>query len=204
MPIPPNDENYTVGKGILSIGAWVGSTPPTIFVDVGNAINIEVEHALERLPHYSSRAEFKRKDKNPVIQTDYSVTFSLDEMAVDNLKMFLGATEETGTLHALQASDTEYALQFVSDNPLGPNRTWTFWKASLTPSGPLSLIGDTYMQMDYMAEGLADVANHPASSYYDVTYTTTTTTSSTTSSTSSTISTTSTFSTISTTSSSTV
>ena len=180
MPTPADTGNYTIGKGILSIAAWVGATPPVAYTDVGNASSIEVEHTIERLPHYSSRQDYRLKDKNPIIQTDYMVTFVLDEIAVENLKLFLSATEASGVLHALQAADTEYALQFVSNNPIGPNRTWTFWKATLTPGGPLSLIGEEYMSMSFTAEGLADTTNHASSPYYDVTYTTTTTTTTTT------------------------
>lgn len=185
MPTPHDVDNYTIGKGILSIGAWVGSTPPVDFTDVGNASSIEVEHVLERLPHYSSRAGLRIKDKNPIIQTDYTVTFVLDEIAISNLLLFTAGTEESGVIHALQVPDAEYALKFVQDNPIGPNRTFWFWKATLTPSGPMALIGEEWMQMSYMAEGLADTTNHESSPYYDITFTTTTTTTTTTSSTTS-------------------
>jgi len=185
MPISPDTGNFTVGKGILSIAAWVGDTPPASYTDVGNATSIEVEHAVEKLPHYSSRQSYKLKDKNITIQRDYTVTFILDEIAVANLAMFILGTTATGVIHALQSADAEWALQFVSDNPTGPNRTYTFWKASIMPSGPMALIGEEWMQLSYISEGLADVANHPSSPYYDITYTTTTTTTSTTSSTTS-------------------
>ena len=185
MPTPPDVNNFTVGKGILSISEWDGDTPPASYTDVGNATSIEVEHIIERLPHYSSRSSFKVKDANPIITTDYTVTFTLDEISNSNLKMFMSASSATGVLYALQAADTKYALQFVSDNPTGPNRTYTFWKATLMPSGALSLIGEEWQAMTYIAEGLADVANNPSSPYYNVTFTTTTTTTSTTSTTTS-------------------
>lgn len=190
MAIPHDTDNYTIGKGVLSIGAWDGNTPPASLTDVGNAPSVEVEHTLERLPHYSSRSGLKVKDKNPVIQADYVVNFVLDEIAAENLVLFVAGTQEEGVIHALQVPDAEYQLKFVSDNPFGPNRTYWFWKATLTPNGPMTLIGEEWMQMSFMAEGVADTVHHESSPYYDITFTTTTTTSSTTSSTTSTTTTT--------------
>lgn len=190
MATSPDVDNYSIGKGVLSIGVWDGNTPPAALTDVGNAPSVEVEHTVERLPHYSSRAGLRVKDKNPVIQSDYIVNFTLDEMAVHNLNLFVGGTEEEGVIHALKVTDAEYQLKFVQDNPLGPNRTYWFWKASLSPSGPLSLVGEDWMQMAFMAEGLADTSNHEDSPYYDITFTTTTTTTTTTSSTTTTTTTT--------------
>ena len=167
---PHSTENYAIGKGILSIGEWSGETPPVSNTDIGNCSDITVEPTVERLPHYSSRSDFKLKDKNPVTQRDYVVTFTCDEMAAVNLNRFLMGSLSGSVISALQGVNKEYAMDFVSDNPIGPNETWEFWKCTITPSGPLSLIGDEWMALSFTAEGLADVANHPDSPYFDVTY----------------------------------
>jgi len=177
MPSPHSTENYAIGKGILSIGEWSGTTPPGSYTDIGNCPSVEVEPATERLPHYSSRTGFRTKDKNPIIQTEYTINFDCDEMATINLNRFLmGTLSGTNVVLGLTATDKEYALKFVSDNPLGPNQTWEFWKVSLAPNGPLQLIGEEYMTMSFAGEGLSDVANHSTSPYFTVTYETTTTT----------------------------
>jgi hypothetical protein len=184
MPTPANTENYAIGKGILYIGEWSGNTPPTDpagYEDMGNCTSIEVEPTIERLPHYSSRAGFRTKDKNPITQTEYMVRFDLDEIAAANLNKFLlGTLSGNNVIQGLQGSNKEFALKFVSDNPLGPNQTWRFWKATLTPNGAMQLIGEEWMVMSFSAEGLADVANQAASPYFTVTYVTTTTTTTTT------------------------
>ena len=167
---PHSVENYAVGKGILSIGEWSGDTPPGSYDDIGNCSSIEVEPTLERLPHYSSRTEFRLKDKNPIIQTEYTVTFDCDEMAAVNLNRFLIGSLSGLTISMLQGTDKEFALQFVSDNPIGPNQTWTFHKVTLTPNGALQLIGEDWMVMSFLAEGLADTANNPDSPYANVVY----------------------------------
>jgi len=183
MPTPANVSNLAIGKGILYIGEWSGMTPPTDpagYSDMGNVTSIEVEPMIERLPHYSSRTGFRTKDKNPIIQTEYAIRWDCDEIAAVNLKLFLLGTKVANVISALQATDKEYALKFISDNPIGPNQTWRCWKMTVTPNGPLQLIGEEYMAMSFAGEGLADIANHASSPYMTITYVTTTTTTTTT------------------------
>jgi len=179
MPNPPSTDNYTIGKGILYIAEW-GSTGPGAYEDMGNVTACEVEPTLERLPHYSSRSGFRTKDKNPIIQTEYMVNFTADEICAANINRFVLGTMTSGQIKGMQGANKEFALKFVADNPIGQNKTWNFWKATLGPAGPLALIGEEWMAMEFTAEGLADTVNHSDSPYFDVTWTTTTTTTTTT------------------------
>lgn len=180
MATPPSVDNYVIGKGKLSIAEFVGSTPGS-YAFMGNAPSVEVEPTIERLPHYSSQQDFRLKDANPVIQTEYVVNFDVDEIAAPNLNKFLLGTLIGGnTIRMLQGTSKQYALRFRSDNPIGPNQRWDFWKGTLSPNGPMQLIGEEWMVMSYTFEGLADKVNHSASPYADVTYLTTTTTTTTT------------------------
>lgn len=192
---PHNVGNFAIGKGILYIADFPGAGSPS-WTEIGNCPSIEIEQTIERLPHYSSRSGLRVKDKNPVVQTDYMVNFDCDEIAAVNLKYWLMASVSGNTYRAMQDADNEYALKFVSDNPIGPNQVWWFWKCTITSNGPAALIGDEWMTLSFTAEGLADTANHSSSPYYDVipvtTTTTTTTTSTTTTTTSTTTSTTTT------------
>lgn len=169
---PHSTENYAIGKGILYVAEWDGDTPPTSndYAEMGNCPSIEVEPTAERLPHYSSRADFRLKDKNPIIQKDYMVTFDCDEIAAVNLNKFLMGTLSGTVISAMMGANKEYALKFISDNPIGPNETWEFWKCTITPNGALQLIGEEWMVMSFQAEGLADVENHSSSPYFTVTY----------------------------------
>jgi hypothetical protein len=198
MPlIPHNTELYLVGKGILYIAEWSGTTPPTDptdYEDVGNCTSFECEPMQERLEHYSSRSGYRTRDKYPIIETKYSLTFDLDEFAAKNMNRFLAGTLSANEVLALQGANLEYALKFISDNPTGPNFVARMWKVVLSSNGAMQWIGDDWAIMSFTGEGLADTANHASSPYITVTYvttTTTTTTSSTTSTTSSTTSTTS-------------
>lgn len=183
MPIDQshNVSLYTLGKGVLSIGEWAGTTPPASYVDVGNCPKFDCEVTEALLDHFSSRQGTKTKDKTVVIEVGYNLTFDLDEVSVKNLQMFLKATLSGGNvLLANTALQKEYAVKFVSDNPAGPNETWIFHRCQLSPGGALSLIGDAWMAMSFKGSGLADVANHPTSPYFTVTFHTTTTTTATT------------------------
>lgn len=183
MPTPHSTNNYQISKGILYIAEWSGGSIGT-YKDMGNCPTAEIEPVIERLPHYSSRSGFRIKDKNPIISTEYTVRFDLDEMAAQNLAKFLmGSVAGGNIISAMQDTDKEYAIRLVEDNPAGPNKTWDFWKLTLGPGGPLQLIGDgsAWAVMSLQGEGLADVAGHPTSPYITVTFATTTTTTTTTS-----------------------
>ena len=163
--------NYTIGKGIVYVGQWVGSTPPTWpgdYRDVGNCTSMTLEPQIEKLPHYSSRAGFREKDLDPIVQMEYNVQFDLDEPTAENLQMLLMGTLFGDTVRGMTALTEEFALRFVSDNPTGPNRIYDLWRVSIAPNGPLQLIGDEYMVLSYQGEGLADRANHPDSPFFDI------------------------------------
>jgi hypothetical protein len=172
----PSTTLYTLGKGIVSIAAWSGTTPPGTLDDVGNCPRFEVEVTEETLDHYSSRSGTRVKDKQVVIETGYTLNFDLDEFSVANLAMFLKGSVSANVISANTVLDTEYAVKFVSDNPAGPNETWEFHRCKLSPGGNMSLISDEWALMSFTGEGLADTSNQPTSPYFTVTFATTTTT----------------------------
>jgi len=183
-PSSPSTSLYSLGKGVLKIGEWAGVTPPAYpagYTDVGNCPEFTVEVTESVLDHFSSRSGIKMKDKTITLETGYTVKFKLDEMSIKNMQMFLKATLSGGNvLLANTALDKEYALYFQADNPVGPNENWQFWRCKLKPDGAFALIGDSWQQLGFSGEGLADVVGHANSPYFTVTYATTTTTTSTT------------------------
>ena len=180
--VSPSTENYTLGKGILSVGLWSGSTPPAVFTDLGNAPSFNIEITREKLDHYSSRSGVRSKDKTLEIESGYKIAFELDEMSVLNLKTFLrGTLTGTNKIHANTNIGQEFAVKFVSGNTYGQNFTWEFWKCELSPNGALNLISDEVIKMGFNGEGLEDSVNHSSSKFFDVTFVTTTTTTTTTS-----------------------
>jgi len=171
MANPHNTGLYAIGKGILTIAEWSGGSIGS-YQDVGNCPKFEMEPSIERLPHYSSRSGFRVKDKNPIIQTEYTVNFDLDEIAASNIARFMmGTLTEGMEVLGLQDTDKEYALKFTSDNPAGPDEVWDLWRVTLSPAGPIQLIGEEWMMMSFAGEGLAsEAAAHSTSPYFTVNY----------------------------------
>jgi hypothetical protein len=172
----PSTTLYTLGRGVVSLAEWSGTSPPGSLNDVGNSPRFECEVTEETLDHYSSRSGTRTKDKKVVLETGYNLNFDLDEFSVQNLTMYLKGSVSGNVISANTQLDKEYSVKFVSDNPAGPNETWEFHRCKLTPGGSLNLISDEWSLMSITGEGLADTANNPTSPYFTVTFATTTTT----------------------------
>ena len=177
---PPSADNYMIGKGVLSI-AKITNGDIGSYVDVGNCPKFEYELTEQVLEHYNSRSGLKEQDQEVVIQTGYTVSFTLDEVSVENLRMFMKASlSGTRTLYANMNANQQYSLKFRADNPIGPNVNYTFWKCKLTPNGAFSLISDEYTSLSFTGKGLADATGHAESPFFTAAYATTTTTTTTT------------------------
>lgn len=184
MPLSsPSTSLYKLGSGILSIEAWNGSTPPATLIDVGACSSFEVEVTQETLEHRNPRSGLHTIDKKVVILAGYTINFVLDEVSVANLAKYLSGTISGAANHIISANmatDKEYALKFVSDNPTTQNEVWEFHKANLTPNGSFNLLSEEFTTLPFTATGLDDTNNNPTSKYFTVTVATTTTTTTTT------------------------
>jgi len=96
MALSPNTDNYTLGKGV----AYFNKLDPTSGVyggerDLGNAPELAISLAIEKLEHFSSRGGLKAKDKEIISQMTPSLSFTLDEVNNQNLALLmLGNIEE--------------------------------------------------------------------------------------------------------------
>jgi hypothetical protein len=177
IPNSPSVQLYTLGRGALYIADYGAQLT---YAAMGNCPKFDVEVVETLLDHFSSQSGLKMKDAETVLETGYNLTFDCDEFSVANLTRFLAGTLSGNTILAATALSKEFAIKFEADNPIGPSETWEFWRARLTPGGALALIGDSWMQMAFKGAGLADVAFHPTSPWFNVTFQTTTTTTTTT------------------------
>jgi hypothetical protein len=167
-------ENYIpAGRGLLYIGEWTGSNPPSYpgdFNEIGNCPSLTLEPTRETRPHFSSREGLRERDLNPTVQLEYNVSFDCDELAAANLaKFFMGSLQLSGDIYGMTDYEKEFALRFVSQNPIGPNKIFKMHRVTLGPSGPLQLIGDDYLVMSFSGEGLADRTNNPDSPFFTIT-----------------------------------
>jgi len=180
----PSVANYSLLKGKLHIAAYAAS--PSNWTAIGNCASVQVEHQIEKLPHYSSMVGLKKKDADFIISLGYTVTFETDEICAENLLLWCMGTNNGDNISALTATTNQYSLKFVEDKAIGgTNRTYVFHKVNLSPNGAGALVSEELGVLSFTAEGLADEVNHNSSMFYDIrwTSTTTSTTSTTTSST---------------------
>lgn len=171
----PDPNNYTLGKGVVTIAQWSGATIGS-YVDVGNCTSFTVEPTEESIEHYESRTSAAALDEEAITKTGYTLQFELDEMAVYNMKLFLKGTQSGPVIYANKEMSNRYAIHIVEDNSKGPNKKWDFWKVKLSPNGALNLIGDDWMKLSFTGKGLSDVTGHASSPFFTVAYVTTTTT----------------------------
>lgn len=81
MPVSPNPDNYTLPRGrILFDGR-----------DLGNAPSIAFNVSFETLTHANTRSGLKSIDKTVKLSLTPKVTFSIDEMTVENVATALMA-----------------------------------------------------------------------------------------------------------------
>lgn len=181
MAASPSTGNYTLGRGIVTIGEWADDTTyPTVFTDMGNVTGFELELTEEKLDHYSSRAGLRVKDKSVTLEVGYNVSFTPDEDTYNNFLIYskgaytAPATGVDAFVEGLAATDKNYAVIFTTANAAGEDKVYKFYKVSLGPNGNLALIGDVWLEIPLIGEGLkVDDATlsgtdgeDPYSSYY--------------------------------------
>jgi hypothetical protein len=123
-------KDYTLARGKLYFDIFsAGTTTKTGEMYFGHAPSLSVASSVEKLDHYNSDLAENAKDKSVVLRTDRTVTFTLDDIAKENLALYLMSsaatvtqtsgtvTDESLTTSALQ--DRYYQLGASSGNPSG-------------------------------------------------------------------------------------
>lgn len=95
MATAPNTDNYVLGKGVVYFDKYdFTNSVYTGERDLGNAPAFSFNLALEKLEHFSSRGGLKAKDKEVISQITPGLTFTLDEVNIENLALLTLATTE--------------------------------------------------------------------------------------------------------------
>jgi len=82
----PND--YIIGRGIIFFASVNAAGFPLEFRDLGNAPEFSATLETEKLEHQSSRAGLKVTDKEVVVAISASISFTVDEINLDNLALW--------------------------------------------------------------------------------------------------------------------
>lgn len=87
MSLAPNPNNYVLGRGIVYLNRRNPDGTRDGERDLGNAPTFNVNLDLEQLEHFSSRRGLRAKDANVTLQITPAVSFTLDEVNVENIRL---------------------------------------------------------------------------------------------------------------------
>lgn len=164
-------QNQTLGRGEVHFALFKpGTLTPDGYRYLGNTPEFNLSVQSETLPHYSMDRGTKIKDKSVTLQTDFSATFTCDNIDLDNLALFFmgekatvsqsSATGETETLEGVKLGHT-YQIGVTDSVPLGV-RSVTLNSAEV---GATALVAGTDYTLDAargtitFLEGSTNVSN---------------------------------------------
>ena len=160
MATSPYTGNYSVLKGIVKFTPTGGSER-----DLGNAPEIELTPAVEKLDHFSSRAGVRSKDRSVVTEKTVTLRIVLDELTAENLRMMLlGDAITTGTsgnpgFGIGAESEILGAISITGTNDIGSKIHLALPNVSFGPSGSLNLISEEWATIEVTAEVFWDETN---------------------------------------------
>lgn len=151
----PNVENYSVGKGIVSV-KFLDAPADSDYVDVGNVTEFEFTPTVDKLDHFSSRAGVKEKDRSIVISRSAELRMVMEEITARNLSMLmLGAVVVSGgvaTIDILSTNVKVAAVKFEGTNDVGPKWTFEFPRVEFAPSKSFNPISEEWNSIEVTGE----------------------------------------------------
>ncbi|NEI52716.1 hypothetical protein GR217_34420 [Rhizobium leguminosarum] len=154
MPTSPNVLNYFIGKGIIKFTPSGGSQR-----DLGNAPEIEMTPATEKLDHFSSRTGVRTKDRSITLEKSLALRIVLDELTAENLALLLlgevtSNTAGNSEFEIFSESEIKGVIAFQGTNDIGNKVNVSLPSVSFGPSGSLNLISDEWGQVELTGEVL--------------------------------------------------
>jgi hypothetical protein len=128
MGFESSPENYTVGRGQGYFNKKDNAGVYTGMRNLGNIKSLSTSVGIEKQPHFSTKAKYRSKDKEAIIEISPKIKITLDEINAENFAMlFLASVTEVDQLVAAVAPITVLDVKrgYVSDlgvrfiNPTG-------------------------------------------------------------------------------------
>lgn len=172
MPASPSTDNYFIGKGVCYFTPDSGAER-----DLGNAPEVELTPAVEKLDHFSSRTGTRTKDRSIVIEKSVTLRIVLEEITAENLAMLLmdknvvTTTSGTKTLRILKDSEITGSFRFQGTNDVGNQVDIDLPSVSFGPSGSFNPISDEWGQIEITAEVLVTEYTDGTSDFGTITVT---------------------------------
>lgn len=164
-------DNLVLGRGELYFDPFIaGTTTKTGERYMGNTTEININVESDKLDHFSSDRGIREKDRSVILELRRQGTFTTDNMATENLAMFLlgdvsTVTQTSGTVTAEAVNDVikgrYYQLGVSGSNPQGVRAV----SAVTVKKGVTVLVADTDYSLDVtlgrirILEGSVTVSN---------------------------------------------
>ncbi|MEJ6845086.1 hypothetical protein V3589_02535 [Sinorhizobium fredii] len=172
MPTSPDTLNYFIGKGICYFTPTGGAER-----DLGNAPEVEITPATEKLDHFSSRTGTRTKDRSVTIEKAVTLRIVLEEITADNLALLLldktpvTHTDGSKTIRILKDTEITGAFRFQGNNDVGNQVDIALPSVSFGPSGSFNPISDEWGQIEVTAEVLVTEYTDGTSDFGTITVT---------------------------------
>lgn len=172
MPASPNTLNYFIGKGICYFTPDGG-----VERDLGNAPEVELTPAVDKLDHFSSRTGTRTKDRSIIIEKSVTLRLVLEEVTAENLALLLmdqdlvTNTDGTKRLRILKDTEITGSFRFDGTNDIGNKADIDLPSVSFGPSGSFNPISDEWGQIEITAEVLVTEYTDGTSDFGTITIT---------------------------------
>ena len=164
----PNTANYAIPKANVYFTPEGGARR-----HVGNVPAANFAMEIERLEHFSSMAGIRIRDFTAVTSKAATLTLTLEEMTLDNLRIALlgGDTEPDPdntdgdlSFEIGAASSISGKVEIIGSNDIGPKYTYVFPSVTFIPSEGVDFISDSDDAVQSVQlEGEVNATGTPAS-----------------------------------------
>lgn len=170
MPASPNIGNLSILKGIIKFTPTGG-----VQRDLGEAPEVELTPAIEKLDYNSNRSGVRTKVKSVVLEKSMTLRVVLSEINAENLQMMLIGgeiitnTDGSKSFDIFENSDITGVIEFTGTNDVGSQVDMILPNVSFGPSGSLNVISDEWGQLEFEGEVLASTNTDGSTNFGTVT-----------------------------------
>lgn len=147
----PNVLNYLIGKGLVFFKPEGGA-----YRDLGNAPTFEWTPTLTTLEHKSARQGINFTDRKVITDKTAQVHMILEEWTAENLGFAFLGDGASGTIDVYSLTEIKGSLLFLGQNDIGAHIELELPLVTVSPSGTLGMISDTWGAIDVTVDVLGD------------------------------------------------
>lgn len=122
------------------------------FTELGNVPKFTITPDIETKEHESSMGGIRATDRTVSIKIGATLSLTMDEITAENLSYAVGGEVSQNTagedqVDILSLGTISAKVKLVGTNDIGKKMTWLFERVDFTPTDPIELIGDDWMEL---------------------------------------------------------